>query len=150
MAKLVKYTSTLDTKPLANLTRGWRDMDGAAIRFGAMSERGGPAPEHTGHDGKPKGVDTNDVLRFIEYGTQTMPERPVIRYVQAAHRREIREGAAAIAKAVAQKRAHLPALEALGLRLVELTKTRIRQVQAVDTSQTLDSIRHVIDRRGRG
>lgn len=154
MANLVKYTSTLDTRPLANLTRGWRAIDGAAVRFGAMSEGGGPAPEHTGRDGKPKGVTTNDVLRFIEYGTEhdgwSMPERPVIRYVQAALRREIREASREIARAVAQKRSHVPKLHALGERLRDATIARIRAVDAVDTGQTVASIHYVLERRGRG
>ena len=71
MARLVKYASTLDRAGLANVTRGWRALNGQAIEFGAMSATGGPPPEHTGHDGKPKGVTTNDVLRFIEFGTLT-------------------------------------------------------------------------------
>lgn len=150
MANLVKYSSTLDVKPLANLTRGWRAMAGSTIRFGAMAPDGGPPPEHTGHDGKPKGVTTNDVLGFIEYGTRTMPERPVIRYVQATMRREVQKGAADVARAVARKRSHLPKIKALGERLRDATRSRIRQVDAVDTGQTLASIHYTIERRGRG
>jgi hypothetical protein len=150
MANLVKYTSTLDTRPLANLTRGWRAIDGAAVRFGAMAPGGGPAPEHTGHDGKPKGVTTNDVLKFIEYGVRGMPERPIIRYVQAARRQEIREASRDIARAVAQKRSHVPKLHALGAMLRDATIARIRAVDAVDTGQTVGSIHYVLERRGRG
>jgi hypothetical protein len=150
MANLVKYTSTLDTKPLANLTRGWRAIDGSAVRFGAMSPDGGPAPEHTGHDGKPKGVSTNDVLRFIEYGVNGQPERPVIRYVQATHRRKVREASAEIARAVSQKRSHVPKLEAMGAMLRDATKARLRSLPAIDTGQTEASIHYVLERRGRG
>jgi hypothetical protein len=150
VANLVKYQSTLDTKPLANLTRGWRAIDGSAVRFGAMSPTGGPAPEHTGHDGKPKGVSTNDVLRFIEYGVNGQPERPVIRYVQATHRRKIREASAEIARAVSQKRSHVPKLQALGEMLRDATRARIQAVEAVDTGQTLASVHYVVERRGRG
>jgi hypothetical protein len=150
VANLVKYSSTLDTKPLANLTRGWRAIDGAAVRFGAMGPTGGPAPEHTGHDGKPKGITTNDVLGFIEYGTQTMAERPVIRWVQATKRREIREASREVARAVAQKRSHVPKLRALGEMLRDVTIARIRDVEAVDTSQTVQSIHYAVERRGRG
>jgi hypothetical protein len=148
MAKLVKYTSTLDKTGLQNVTRGWRALDGSAITYGAMAADGGPAPEHTGHDGKPKGVSTNDVLAFIEFGTPTMPERPVIRYVAAAHRRELREAAADVSRAVAQRRAHVPKLHAMGARLVALTKARIQAVSAVDTGQTLRSIHYRLGKRG--
>lgn len=150
MANLVKYTSTLDTRPLANLTRGWRAIQGTAIRFGAMAEDGGPAPQHTGRDGRPKGVTTNDVLAFIEYGVQGRPERPVIRWVQGALRREIREGSAEVARAVSRKRSHVPRLKALGERLRDATRDRIRAVDAVDTGQTLRSVHYVLERRGRG
>lgn len=148
MARLVRYTSTLDTTGLQRVTRGWRALNGAQLTYGAMAPDGGPAPEHTGHDGRPKGVSTNDVLKFIEYGTPNMPERPIIRYVAQAHRRELREGAAAVSRAVAAKRAHVPLLHALGERLVSLTKARIQAVQAVDTGQTLRSINYRLGKRG--
>lgn len=148
MARLVKYASTLDRAGLANVTRGWRALNGAAIEFGAMSPTGGPPPEHTGHDGKPKGVTTNDVLRFIEFGTPTMAERPVIRFVQATLRQEMREGAAAVSRAVAARRAHVPLLHALGERLAQATRARIQAVDAIDTGQTLRSIHYRLGRRG--
>lgn len=148
MAKLVRYSSTLDTTGLQRVTRGWRALNGSTITYGAMGPDGGPAPEHTGHDGKPKGVTTNDVLRFIEYGTPTMAERPVIRYVAAAHRRELREAAAEVSRAVAAKRAHVPKLQALGERLAALTQARIVAVGAVDTGQTLRSIGYRLGKRG--
>lgn len=150
MAKLVTYRSTLDTRPLANLTRGWRAVAGAAVRFGAMAPDGGPAPEHTGHDGKPKGVTTNDVLGFVEFGTRGMPERPVIRYVQATLRRKIREASAEIARAVAQKRSHVPKLHAMGELLRDAAKARMRSLPAIDTGQTEASLHYALEQRGRG
>lgn len=146
MAKLTKYVSTLDREPIIRATKGWRSLRGERVRFGAMAPDGGAPPEHTGHDGKPKGVTTNDVLAFIEYGTQGRAERPVIRYVQYAHANVMRVGAAAVVKAIAQHRAHRPLLEEMARKLADLTRDRILAVGAVDTGQTLESIHGVVER----
>lgn len=150
MANPVSYRSTLDKTELVRLTRAWRALNGDEIRFGAMAPDGGPAPEHTGRDGRPKGISTNTVLGWIEFGTARMAERPVIRWVQQTRRREIQQGAAAVARAIGQKKAHVPKLHALGELLRDATRNRIVAVDAVDTGQTLRSIHYAIDRRGRG
>ena len=146
MAKVVQYQSTLDREPIVRATKGWRSLRGERIRFGAMAPGGGPAPEHTGHDGKPKGVTTNDVLAFVEYGAQGRPERPIIRYVQQAHANVMRSGAAAVVRAIAKHKAHRPLLQDLADKLADLTRERIVAVGAVDTGQTLRSVHGVVEK----
>lgn len=72
--------------PLDDLRKRTAQLKGMRLRFGPMGKGGGPAPQHSD-----TGMTSAELLKIHELGLGGAPERPVIRYVTQAKRRELEE-----------------------------------------------------------
>ena len=72
--------------PLDDLRKRTAELGRMRLRFGPMGPDGGPAPQHGD-----TGMTSAELLKIHELGLGGAPERPVIRYVQHAKRRELEE-----------------------------------------------------------
>ncbi|MGL5909210.1 MAG: hypothetical protein ACRCZP_04355, partial [Phycicoccus sp.] len=115
---------------------------GITVEFGVLE-----AAPHLGPNGEP-GPSIAQVLAWIEAGIGDKPSRPIIRWVVAAKRDEIRRHMRWIAHAIALGRDPAPELERLRKDLETWAKDRMDAVGAVDTGQTRAAIAAAVKRVG--
>jgi len=101
-----------------------------------------PSPDHR----RSTSVSVAQVLAWIEVGTPTMPARPILRWVGAAKRDEIRQHQRWINHRVLLGEDPRDELEALRSDLERWLKERITAVDAVDTGHTRETLTAVVVR----
>lgn len=135
-------TTTVRRTRLDALLQQVSAAKGIRVEFGVLEPT-----LHTGRMGRP-GPTIAQVLAWIEAGIGDTPSRPIIRWVVAAKRDEIRRHLRWVAHAIALGREPGPELERLTTALVAWSRERIEAVGAVDTGQTRDAIAAVVRRVG--
>lgn len=108
-----------------------------------------PSPVHRKPNGEP-GPTVAQVLAWIEAGVNDTPARPILRWVGAAKREDIRRHLRWIAHRIALGQDPADALERLRLDLETWCRERMDAVGAVDSGQTRDAITAVVRRMEAG
>jgi len=136
-------TTTVRRERLDALLQQVQAAKGIRLEVGILE-----STPHLGHDGRP-GPTIAQVLAWIEAGIGSKPARPIIRWVVAAKRDEIRQHMRWVGHRIALGQDPRGDLEKLRADLERWAKDRMVAVDAIDTGQTRDAITAVVRHGGR-
>lgn len=129
---------TVERDRLDSILSQTKSIRGVRVDYGIPD----PSPDHR----RSQGVSVAQVLAWIEAGTVNMPARPILRWVAAAKRDEIRQHQRWINHRVLLGQDPAAELEALRADLEKWCRERMTSVGAVDTGQTRDTVTAIVVR----